>query len=77
MNDVREVGWPHVTLPWVDAQAVEIAELMGRDYWRYGVGECAHEIGTLIRYAYEQGILARKLSGEELFAPTTLVTSKI
>lgn len=77
MNDVREVGWPHVTLPWVDAQAAEVSQLMGLDYWRYGVSESAHEIETLIRYAHEQGLLARKLSVEELFAPTTLTTSKI
>jgi 4,5-dihydroxyphthalate decarboxylase len=77
INDVREVGWPHVTLPWVDAQATEISELMGVDYWRYGVAESAHEIKALIRYAFEQGLLARKLSVEELFAPTTLTTSKI
>jgi 4,5-dihydroxyphthalate decarboxylase len=74
---VREIGWPHVTLPWVDAQAMEISRLMGADYWRYGVSESAHEIETLIRYAHEQGLLARALTVEELFAPTTLVTSKI
>jgi 4,5-dihydroxyphthalate decarboxylase len=77
LNDVREVGWPHVTLPWVDAQAGEISTFMGADYWRYGVSESAHEIETLIRYAHDQGLLARKLSVEELFAPTTLATSKI
>jgi 4,5-dihydroxyphthalate decarboxylase len=77
LNEIREVGWPHVTLPWVDAQMAETAEFMGRDYWRYGVSESAHEIETLIRYAYDQGLLARKLSIEELFAPSTLMTSKI
>ena len=77
LNDVREVGWPHVTLPWVDAQAQEISKLMGSDYWRYGVSESAHEIEALIRYAYDQGLLARKLTVEELFAATTLATSKI
>jgi 4,5-dihydroxyphthalate decarboxylase len=77
LNHVREIGWPHVTLPWVDAQAAEISEFMGSDYWRYGMSESAHEIETLIRYAYNQGLLARKLAVEELFAPTTLVTSKV
>ena len=68
---------PASTLPWVDAQAQEISELMGVDYWRYGVIESAHEIETLIRYAYDQGLLARKVTVEELFAATTLATSKI
>lgn len=77
MEDVGEAGWPHVTLPWVNAFAAEVAEFMTADYWRYGVHESAHEIETLIRYAHEQGILARKLGVEELFAPSTLVTSKI
>jgi 4,5-dihydroxyphthalate decarboxylase len=77
LKNIREVGWPHVTLPWVDAQAAQISEFMGSDYWRYGVSESAHEIETLIRYTYDQGLLARRLSIEELFAPTTLVASKI
>jgi 4,5-dihydroxyphthalate decarboxylase len=77
LNEVREMGWPHVTLPWAEPEMAETMALMGADYWRYGVAESAHEIETLIRYAYDQGLLARQPGVEELFARSTLVTSKI
>jgi 4,5-dihydroxyphthalate decarboxylase len=77
LSELREMGWPPVSLPWTEPEMADIIALMGTDYWRYGVSESAHEIETLIRYAFEQGLLARQPSVEELFAPATLVTSKI
>ena len=64
-------------LPWVEAEALETRALMGEDYWRYGVKECAHEIEALTRYSYDQGLSERKLTAEDLFAPSTFEISKI
>ncbi len=52
-----------MTLPWLVAEAEETAQLMGEDFWRYGVQENAEEIEALTRYAYEQGLVPRKLTG--------------
>jgi 4,5-dihydroxyphthalate decarboxylase len=66
-----------VALPWMEAAAAETKTLMGADYWRYGVKECRHEIDVMTRYAYEQGLTGRKLTAEELFAPSTFTMSRI
>ena len=69
---LSEVGHLHTTLPWpVDAFA-KAQELMGSDFWRYGVAENAKEIEAMTRYAFEQGMTDRKLETEELFAPSVL-----
>jgi len=75
--ELRETGWPPVSLPWAEPEMDETAALMGADYWRYGIAESAHEIETLIRYADEQGLLARRPCIDELFAHSTLASSRI
>ena len=77
MRDVRDVNALLVTLPWLVAEAEATAALMGADFWRYGAHENALEIEALTRYAYEQGLVSRKLSIEDLFAPSTVDVSKI
>jgi 4,5-dihydroxyphthalate decarboxylase len=77
LKELGEVGWPHVTLPWVDVEMAESSALMGADYWRYGMSESSHEIEALIGYSYDQGLLPRKPAPEELFHPSTLEVSKI
>jgi len=77
LEEVREIAALNVTLPWVEAEALETRAFMGEDYWRYGVAECAHEIETITRYSYDQGLSVRKLTAEDLFAPSTFEISKI
>jgi 4,5-dihydroxyphthalate decarboxylase len=75
--EVRDINALRVTLPWLEAEAYETMALMGEDYWRYGVEENRKDIETLARYAYEQGLVKRRLGVEELFARPTLEISKI
>ena len=66
-----------MTLPWLVAEAQETVDLMGEDFWRYGVQENIKEIETLTRYAYEQGLVSRKLSVEDLFPPSVIEVNKV
>ena len=77
MREVREINALPVTLPWLVAEAEETAQLMGEDFWRYGAKENAKEIEALTRYSYEQGLVKRKLSMEDLFAASTIDVSRI
>ncbi len=77
MRDVREINALMITLPWIEAEARETTELMGEDFWRYGVQENAKEIEAMTRYSYEQGLVKRKLSPEDLFAHSTIDISRI
>lgn len=77
MREVRDVSALYVTLPWLEAEARETMKLMGEDFWRYGVHENAKEISALARYSFEQGLVDRKLSPEDLFAKSTFALSSI
>jgi 4,5-dihydroxyphthalate decarboxylase len=61
----------------MEYESSETRALMGNDYWRYGVKDCRHEIDVMTRYAHEQGLTARRLSCEELFAASTFNMARI
>jgi 4,5-dihydroxyphthalate decarboxylase len=61
-----------VTLPWLIAEVEDTRELMGEDYWPYGVGPNRAALETLVRYSCEQGLAERSVKIEDLFAPSTL-----
>ena len=52
-------------------------QVMGNDFWRYGVDESRHEIEALCQYLHEQGLTDRRVSVEELFVPATMDMSKV
>jgi 4,5-dihydroxyphthalate decarboxylase len=63
--------------PWGVAEADSVRELMGDDFWPYGVEANRHTLETFLTYHYDQGLSKRLLSPEELFAPETLQAYKI
>ena len=77
MTRLTDVNALAVTLPFLDAETRETMAAMGRDFWRYGVHENLREIEALAQYAFEQGLLDRKVKADELFAPSTLEMSRI
>jgi 4,5-dihydroxyphthalate decarboxylase len=66
-----------VTLPWMIPETEDTIKLMGPDYWAYGVHENMREIEALTQYVYEQGLIDRKLSPEDLFHPSMFEISKV
>ena len=77
MIDLLDVNALMVTLPWLSAETHATQEVMGNDFWRYGVDESRHEIEALCQYLHEQGLTDRKVSVEELFVPATMDMSKV
>src|SRR5579859_7695819 len=77
MIDLRDVNALMVTLPWLEAETNETAAIMGEDFWRYGVEENRPEIEALTQYAFEQRLIERKPTIEELFHPATFDISKV
>jgi 4,5-dihydroxyphthalate decarboxylase len=77
LHEVKEINALPVTLPWLVAEAQATVELMGGDFWRYGVKENAKDIETLVRYAHEQGLISRRFDLEELFPPSVIEISKV
>jgi 4,5-dihydroxyphthalate decarboxylase len=64
-------------LPWLIRHAEETRELMGKDFWPYGVEPNVHGLSTFLRYSCEQGLAKRLLTPQELFVPETLESFKI
>ena len=77
MADLRDVNALMVTLPWLEAETNETMAAMGQDFWKYGVQENMPEIEALTGYAYEQGLIDRKIGIDELFARSTFEISKV
>ncbi|MGO8869363.1 MAG: ABC transporter substrate-binding protein [Alphaproteobacteria bacterium] len=66
-----------VTLPFVEEQLKAARELMGRDFWSYGVAANRNALETFLRHHRAQGLSQRQLEVEELFHPATLETHKV
>ncbi len=64
-------------LPWLN-QDLELArELLGDDYWSYGLDANVDALATFLRYHHEQGLSWRRLRPEELFAPESTESAVI
>ena len=66
-----------VTLPFIEEQLRGARELMGRDFWSYGVDANRHVLETFLRHHHTQGLSSRPVAIEELFHPTTFETYKL
>lgn len=70
--DLQRTAALAVTLPWVREEYEASVELLGPDYWSYGLAPNQAVLETFIRYADEQGMITRRPGPAELFAPETL-----
>lgn len=61
-----------VTLPFVEEQLVNARELLGNDFWSYGVTRNRVTLDKFLDYHHHQGLSSRRLQIEELFHPSTL-----
>lgn len=59
-------------LPWISSAAERVRSVFGLDFYPYGIEANRTTLEALLDYAFEQGVTARRLRVEELFAPTTL-----
>jgi 4,5-dihydroxyphthalate decarboxylase len=66
-----------VTLPFVEERLMEARELMGEDFWPYGVEASRKTLETFLKHHHSQGLSPRLLKVEELFHPGTLETFKL
>jgi hypothetical protein len=64
-------------LPWLNQYLEETRDLLGDDYWSYGLQANRGTLATFLRYHHEQGLSARLLQPEELFAPESTESAVI
>jgi 4,5-dihydroxyphthalate decarboxylase len=60
-----------VSLPWVREELESTVDLMGPDFWAYGIEANRTVLSSFIRYAHAQGLIDTPPEPEDLFAPET------
>ena len=66
-----------VSLPWIYEFGKSVRDLMGADYWPYGVEKNRKVIEALCQYVWEQGLAPAKVALDELFAPSVVNLSNL
>jgi len=69
---LSETGSPKASFAWLQPMIEEEQEIIGRDWYPYGLGQNRPTIEALLQFTHEQGLSERKLTVEALFAPSTL-----
>jgi 4,5-dihydroxyphthalate decarboxylase len=64
------MGW-RFPLPWVTEDAEAVRRTFGDDFYPYGLEANRTTLDAFLGFAHEQGVAARRLAVEDLFAPTT------
>ena len=65
------------SLPWLLYEAERTREIMGEDWWPYGIEPNRKTVETMCQYSYEQGLSKKLMSVEDLFAPETFDEFKV
>jgi 4,5-dihydroxyphthalate decarboxylase len=77
MKEFEQIGHLATSLPWSVYEYERLRKVLGEDYWSYGLASNHHVLDTLAGYSFDQGLSARKVSADEMFARSTHDLSKI
>ncbi|MBO33630.1 MAG: 4,5-dihydroxyphthalate decarboxylase [Rhodospirillaceae bacterium] len=69
VQELNQVAYFYVMLPWLVDHMKETKDFMGEDYWTYGIAKNRKVIETMCRYSYEQGLAKKLFTADEIFAP--------
>jgi 4,5-dihydroxyphthalate decarboxylase len=69
---VAETGSPKASFAWLQPLIEEEQAIIGKDWYPYGIEANRPSLEALLQYSHEQGLSARRVRIEELFAPSTL-----
>ena len=69
---LADMGSPKVSSAWLQPLLEEEREIIGEDWFPYGIEANRPSIEALLQYTHEHGLTDRRVKLEELFAPSTL-----
>lgn len=73
MKGYTETAALRVALPWMISEVERTKEILGEDWWPYGLaGHNKKTMETFLRYHHEQGLSEKLMTLEDLFAPETM-----
>ena len=67
----------YATLPWLVYEAERTREIMGVDWWPYGIEPNRKTLEAMCQYSFEQGLSEKLVTVEDLFASETFDEFKI
>ena len=71
-EQLNDTSATKVTMPFVEDQLLAARNLMGADFWSYGVKNNEVVLRTFLTHHYQQGLSDREVQLDELFHPATL-----
>ena len=77
LEQLGDSGELQRTLPWLINEVEETRELMGWDFWQYGVENNRETLEYMTEMSYDQGLIKDPLEVEDLFTPTTFDEYKV
>lgn len=60
------------TLPWLIPELERTREILGEDFWPYGLEKNRNTLEAMIQYSYDDGLIKKRLKVEDIFAKSTL-----
>ena len=77
LEQLADTSVAKVTLPFVEEQLKGARELMGADFWAYGVAPNRRTLETFVSHHHQQGLSARPVPVDEIFHPATYESHRI
>jgi 4,5-dihydroxyphthalate decarboxylase len=77
MSALSDPSATKVTLPFVEERLKEARDLMGNDFWAYGLAANRNTLEVFLRHHHAQGLSPRLVQPEELFHPSTHESFKL
>ncbi|MEA2986512.1 MAG: 4,5-dihydroxyphthalate decarboxylase [Alphaproteobacteria bacterium] len=74
---LRDTSATKVTLPFVEENLKAARELMGEDFWPYGVAANRKTLEAFLRRRHAEGLSSRLVKVDEMFHPSTYESFKI
>lgn len=71
---LQDTSATKVTLPFVEERLEAARQLLGDNYWSYGVSDNRVTLDHFLEHHHRQGLSSRRWSVDELFHPSTLET---
>jgi 4,5-dihydroxyphthalate decarboxylase len=72
LSGLDETASLRYMLPWLPDDVAHVQEVLGREYWTYGLTGNEAALAAMTRYSCEQGLIPRPYEPRELFVPEVL-----
>lgn len=77
LEELEDTATAKCTLPFVEEELRAARDLMGRDFWSYGLAPNRKVLERFLHHHHAQGLSSRQVTPEELFHPSTHETFSI